>query len=146
MDFQKSLQQAWHIALLNESAMQAVAKDKNSLKPALVLLGLVSLVGHLGIYFFPSTVGMITYRMDLFWVLHQSILSFILFILGILILGFLEEKVFHGRLTMTAFLKVLGHGSVVYFLALYPSFAFPAHLWFFIIVCTVLYRRAYLRS
>lgn len=140
MDLQQSLKQAWEICLLKEPTMAAVAKDSQALKPALIIVAGVGLLGAIGSYIFPSTVGMVTYRYDLIDLVVQAAISVAVGIGLLYITGYLAERVFHSKLDMESYVKVAGHASLVNAVSFIPMLSGIAGLWSLVILVVILHK------
>ncbi len=138
MDPQKTLSQAFEIIKLKEPAMQTVAKDANALQPALIIIVLGSIIGGLGSYFFPSSLGMVTYQPDIGGLVISMLTAALLSIFGLFLTGFLAERVFHSKLNTQGYVKVMGYANILSFLAIYPYLAIVSGIWTFVVFCYVL--------
>ena len=138
MDLQKSLKQAWDILLLKEPAMNQVAKDPDALQPAYIIVALTSVVTALGNMLFPTVVGRVVYRYEWLDMVLDAGLS-IAFGIGLLYLtGYLAESVFHSKLSMQGYVKVMGHATLVNIVALFPPVSFIAGVWALVVMCFTL--------
>lgn len=140
MDFQKSVKQAWDILLIKEPAMQAVANDKEALTPALVILAVASVLSSLGSFFFPSVVGLVTYRSGLMDVAWQSALSILVGVAVLYITGYFVQQVFHAKITMEGYVRVMGHATLVNILGLIPALSSVSGIWSLVVMCIFLSR------
>ncbi len=138
MDPQKTFSQAFEIVKLKEPAMQTVAKDAKALQPALIITVLGAIIGGLGSYFFPTTLGLVTYQPDVSGVVVSMVTSALITILGLFLTGFLAERVFHSKLNMHGYVKVMGHANILSFLAIYPYLGIVSLVWTFVVFCYVL--------
>lgn len=138
MDPQKTLSQAFEVVKLKEPAMQALAQDANALQPALIITVLASVIGGLGTYFFPNVLGLVTYQSDIGGLVISMVTSVLLTLFGLFVTGFLAERVFHSKLNMHGYVKVMGHANVLGFLAIYPPLAILSFVWTFVVFCYVI--------
>jgi len=138
MDIQKSAKQAFEIVKLQEPVMNTVAADKTALQPALMMVVAAAVVGALGSYLFPISYGMVTYRLDAAAFLIEIIFSAIIAVGGLYLGGFLSEKVFHSKLGMEGFVRVMGYAALVNFLGIYPRLSLISGIWSLVILCFVL--------
>ena len=138
MDFQKTFSQAFEIVKLKEPAMHTVAKDPHALQPALIITVLGSAIGGLGTYLFPRGMGFVTYRSDLPGVVIAIVLAALVAIAGLFLTGFLAERVFHSKLDMHGYVKVMGFANILALLTFYPPLAIVSGIWTFVVFCVVL--------
>jgi hypothetical protein len=138
MDIYTSLTRAWDVIFLKETTMQAVAKDKESLTPALLIVVFSSFIVASGHYLFPSVLGGVLYRYDLAAVLLETLIFSITQIAFLYFTGFLAEKLFHSKLDTQAYVRVAGHGTLVNILGVIPVVSLLGSIWFFIIFLTIL--------
>lgn len=139
MDFKKTFQNALDVVLLKVPMMKELAADKKALKPALYVVGAVSIVAALGLYFFPESFGTyIVYRLDFAAVLGRMIYFFILNVIVLYVVGFLAEQIFNAKFDTSAYVRVMGHGSIVGLLLIFPTLAIFAAIWGLVIMWKVL--------
>lgn len=138
MDIQKSFKDALQIVQLKEPMMSSVAKDTKALQPALVLAAAAAVVGALGSLLFPVSYGMVTYRMDAVDFVVQAVVGAALAVAGLYVVGYLAEQVFHSKLNMQGYVRVMGHAAVVNFLGIIPALAPISGLWTLVVMCYVL--------
>lgn len=138
MDLQKSVKQAWEILTLKQPVMQAVAKDPEALNPALTILAAASIIAALGGFIFPSVVGMVSYRSDIIDVVIQAALSILFGVAFLYITGYLAQNVFHSKLDMNGYVRVMGHASLVSALSIFPPLSSIAGIWSLIVLCVLL--------
>ena len=138
MDLQKSLKQAWDILLFKEPVMQSVANDKEALTPALVILAIASVISSLGSFIFPSVVGLVTYRSGLMDVVLQSAISIGVGIAVLYITGYFAEQIFHAKVTMEGYVRVMGHATLVNVIGLIPAFSGVGGIWGLVVMCIFL--------
>ncbi|MFA5788858.1 MAG: hypothetical protein WC924_03245 [Candidatus Gracilibacteria bacterium] len=139
MDIQKSVKQAWEILTLKQPTMQAVAKDPNALKPALIILAGASVIAALGGFIFPSTIGMVTYRLGVLDFVVQAAVSVGLGIAVLYTTGYLAQYVFHSKLDMNGLVQVMGHAMLVSALGIFSPLSSIAGIWTLVVLCTVLH-------
>lgn len=138
MDLQKSVKQAWEILTLKQPVMQAVAKDPGALQPALIILAGASVLAALGAFVFPSAVGMVTYRSDIIDVVIQAAISIVLGVAILYTTGYLAEQVFHSKLDMNGYVRVMGHAALVSALGIFPPLSSISGIWSLIVLCVLL--------
>jgi len=129
---------ALDIVLLKEPAMHAVVAEKDGLKSALAMVFLGALASSLGSYIFPRTYGMITYRPDITWMLSGIVMATVLGIALLYLVGFLAEKLFHSKLSMEAYVRILGYASVLNFISIIPDLSIVAGIWGLVVMWIVL--------
>ena len=140
MDFQKSLKQAWEILTLKEPTMHAVAKDPEALTPALLMVGLGSLGTAVGMMRFPSVVGEVYYSLGWGDAVAQAALATIFGVAVLYITGYFAEKVFHSKLDMNGYVRVIGYASLVNVLGILPALSMVSWIWGLVVMCTLLSR------
>lgn len=138
MDIQKTFKDAVDIALLKEPAMHAVTTEKDGLKSALLMIVVGALASSFGTFIFPSTYGMITYRPDITWVLSSFIVASLIGIALLYLMGFLAERLFHSKLSMESYVKILGHASILNFISIIPALSIVSGIWGLVVMWIVL--------
>lgn len=120
--------------------MVAVAKDPQALTPALIMVGIASIATALGTMLFPSVMDLVTYQSGLGDVVMQASLSIIFGIAVLYITGYFAEQIFHSKLDMNGYVRVMGHATLVSVLGLLPALSPLAGLWSLVVMCVVLSR------
>lgn len=120
--------------------MHSVAKDPEALSPALLILGLASICAALGGMFFPSVMGLVIYRSDFSDVVVEVVLSIVLGIGSLYMIGYVAEQGFHSKLDMNGYVRVMGHGTLVYVLSILLVLTPVSLIWELVIMCTVLHK------
>ncbi len=138
MDIQKSLKQAWEILLLKEPTMNQVAKDINATQPALIIVAVVSVLSALGSYVFPSIIDLTTYRYSGTDVVLQTVLSTVMGIATLYLTGYLAQNVFHSKLDMNGYVRIMGHATVVSALSFFPVLSSIGGIWALVVMCVTL--------
>lgn len=138
MDFQKSLSQAFEVVKLKEPAMQTLAKDPKALEPALIITALGAVLGGLGTYFFPYQMMGVSYQPDVPGLIVSILTVALITLLGLFLTGYLAEKVFHSKLSMHGYVKVMGHANILSFFSIYPLLSILSAVWTFVVFCFVL--------
>lgn len=146
MDIQKSLQDAWEVLLLKEPRLNSLAKDRNALQSALVIFAAASFVAAFGRMFFPSVMGMVTYRSGLYDVLFEAAISIGVGIGMLYLAGYLAERLFHSKLDTQGYVTIMGHAGLVNVLGLIPALSAISGLWTLIVMCVVLNKLGHLQA
>lgn len=146
MNIQKSVQDAWEILLLKEPTINSVAKDKNALRPALLIFGATTLVAAFGRMLFPSTVGMVSYRSSVSDVFVEAAISIVAGIAMLYLTAYLAEKVFNSKLDMNAYVQIMGHAALVNVLGILPALSTVSGIWSLIVMCVVLNKIGHLQA
>lgn len=120
--------------------MAAVAKDTQALTPALIMVGLASICTAVGTMLFPSVMGLVTYRSGLEDVLTQAALSIVFGIAVLYITGYFAEQIFHSKLDMNGYVRVMGHATLVNALGIIPALSMVSGLWGLVVMCVALSR------
>lgn len=138
MDIQKSLQDAWEVLLLKEPTMNTLGKDRNALRPALLIFAAATFVAAFGRMFFPSVMGMVTYRSGLYDVALEAAISIAIGIGMLYLAGYLAERLFHSKLDTQGYVTIMGHAGLVNVLGLIPALSTISGFWTLIVMCVVL--------
>lgn len=120
--------------------MNAVAKDPQALTPALIIIGLASVCTAVGTMLFPSVMGVVVYRSGLGDGLLQAALSIVFGIALLYIMGYFAEQIFHSKLDMNGYVRVMGHATLVSVLGILPALSPLVGLWSLVVMCVVLSR------
>lgn len=147
MDLHASFQQAVRILRLDEKVMAHLALDSKNHKPGpefyhpiLFFVFLGALASNLGEYFFPSHYGAVTYQLNLGEALLRSVMGTLMALVGLFVVGFFVERVFHAKVSMNGYVRVMAYASVVSVVNLFPPLAWLASIWLFVVFCFFLYR------
>lgn len=142
MDIQKTFKDALDIVFLKEPAMHSVSADEDGLKPAIMMVGIGAIASALGLYLFPEVRGIVVYRLDFAALLSQAVSTFAMSIGLLYLTGYLAEKLFHSKLSMGSFVKIMGHAYILNILGLFPQISLIPLIWFFVVLWRVLTRVA----
>ena len=135
MDFQKIFDDAWGIASLKLAVMRKVGADKEALHPALLIMAFSAIAAGLGLFILPPSIGsFITYRIGLIDVLSQGLVIFAFSVASLYLAGYLAENMFKAKVDMQHYVRVLGYGSIVGFLAIVPALGVIGTIWQFVIM------------
>ena len=118
--------------------MQVVAKDPEALTPALVMVVIASICTAVGTMLFPSVMGMVVYRSGWGDVLSQASVSIVLGIAVLYITGYCAEQIFHSKLDMNGYVRLMGHANLVNVLGIVPGLTVVSGIWSLIVMCTAL--------
>jgi hypothetical protein len=140
MNFQKILKQATDIALLKKPAMEAVASDKNALKPALGIVAAVAVISILGQVIFPASYagGYIVFSPDAAWIVSHLIWQIFVSVAALYLTAYLAVELFKSKLPMDGLVKVMGFGMIVMATAIIPSLSFVGAIWALVVTWKVL--------
>lgn len=131
------------VALLKEPTMRAVAADKDALKPALIIVAAVSVLGALGYWIFPTTFGAnLVYRPDLMWLLGQALSAFVASVVALYLTGYLAVHLFKSKLPMEGFVRAGGYGMIVGALSVIPAVSLIGAVWTLVIFWSLLSKLA----
>lgn len=118
--------------------MNSTAKDINATQPAIAIVVAVSILGALGSYVFPSFMDMVEYRYQVGDVVMQALLSSVMGVATLYLTGYLAEHVFHSKLDMNGYVRIMGHATVVSALSFFPALSSIAGIWALVVMCFAL--------
>jgi hypothetical protein len=131
------LNDAKGVIMLDLPVMRKVASDKDTLKPAIALVFLSSLITSLWPFFIPQSVGPVLYRPDIFSALQNGFFLFLFEMALIVALAYAAEHLFGSKLKAEGYIRVMGYASVISIAIFIPFISVLVGIWGLVIMVKV---------
>lgn len=138
LDLKTEFKRAIRVAQFDHEAMNAVSKDSQATRMALLFIFASTFAGGLGAWVFPIHYGPVVYRATLLQTFGNILGACALILAGIYVLNHLANRWFKGVGSFETLFRVVGYGYVVGLLYFVPMLDLLVSLWILVLLVKTL--------